>query len=91
MGALDGKHTRICMPSNKLRECRESNKINRPAPDPLPNDKAHRDPTQSPPAEGQPDLCNIVQSKDIPYFLVGDDAFAMWPYMMKPHSKANMT
>ncbi len=75
---------------SELHECLESGKLNRPAPGP-PNHKAHHNPTQPPPAEGQPDLHNIVQPKDIPFFLVDDDAFALSPYMMKPHSKVNMT
>ena len=39
-----------------------------------------------PPCEQLPD-----GDTDIPYFLIGDDAFALKSWMMKPYSKREMT
>ena len=52
----------------QLREAIETESLNFPPPEPLPND-----------------------DKDMPYFIIGDDAFALKKWMMKPFSLKNMT
>ena len=52
----------------QLREAIETESLNFPPPEPLPND-----------------------DKDMPYFIIGDDAFALKRWMMKPFSLKNMT
>lgn len=41
---------------------------------------------------GVPAPCPLVEGeRDIPFFIVGDDAFALRSYMMKPHGKRELT
>ena len=41
---------------------------------------------------GMPEAAPIVEGqRDVPYFIIGDAAFALRTYMMKPHSKRNFT
>lgn len=78
---------------SELKEVMENDEVSVPPPRPLPNDGPHEDSPEAPEdaEDGDDEDGDQRPVKDIPYFILSDDAFPLKTYLIKPMSRKQMT